>query len=76
MAGSRQKNGRPTQRFEAWLTEENYDLLAVRAIRSEVSMAVVLNSILDKERQNLTEQIAKHGSKGARLDPCQTKPQQ
>jgi hypothetical protein len=75
MAGTRQKNGKPTQRFEAWLTPDNYDLLALRAIRSEVSMAVVLNEILDRERDNLTEQFAKSGFMGARLDPCPKKRQ-
>lgn len=75
MAGSRQKNGKPTQRFEVWLTPENYDLLAVRAIRSEVSMAVVLNAILDKERHIVTEQFAKSSAQGASLDSWATKRQ-
>lgn len=74
MAG-RQKNGKPTQRFEVWLTPENYDLLAVRAIRAEVSMAVVLNAILDKERYIVTEQFAKSMTLGASLESCQTKRQ-
>jgi hypothetical protein len=50
----RQKRSVPKYQWHGNLTLANYDFLAVKSIREGVSMAVILNQILEQIRLNST----------------------
>jgi hypothetical protein len=53
MAGTRQKNGTPTQTFIFRLSKDNYKFISTVSIDKDLSKSMVINKILDKVRSNV-----------------------